>query len=260
MNPITIIVAEDEPLLRKTLVSQIQNTDELFQVICASNNGESVLQFMKNTQVPDIIITDIHMPVLDGIELINTVEKIYPSVKKIIISGYSEFEYARQALKMNVIDYLLKPVKKKDLEGLLSGLKIQIESKRSDLRSPTPLSKKQYSPEETVKSVAEFIKSNYYREISLEDIARQFNINAPHLSKIFLKFAGESPSKYIMSLRMNEAKHLLSLKKELTVKEVGEAVGYPDPFYFSRIFKQFTGMTPTEYKSRLANETDENRT
>src|SRR5690606_35603041 len=114
----------------------------------------------------------------------------YPEVKKIIISGFSEFEYARQALKMNVIDYLLKPLKKQELENLLSKLKMMFESERLSLKSPNPLSNRQYSPEDIVSAVAEFIKSNYSKDLSLEDIARQFNINAPHLSKIFLKYAG----------------------------------------------------------------------
>lgn len=251
MNPIRVVVAEDEPLLLKTLVHQIGQTDPSFQVVFSAQDGDSALRFIRNEQVPDVVITDIHMPVLDGIELIKAVERDYPAVKKIVISGYSEFEYAQQALKMNVLDYLLKPVKKQDLEDLLSRLKIKVAGERSSLKSLTSLSNRQYTAEEIVKSVSEYIKTNFAQEISLEDVARQFNVNAPHLSKIFLKYAGESPSKYIMTLRMNEAKHLLSLKKELSVKEIGEIVGYPDPFYFSRIFKQYTGMTPTEYKGRF---------
>ncbi len=251
MNEINIVIAEDEPLLLRTLVRQVQYADSLFKVVYAAPDGESALQFLQNHQVPDILITDIHMPVLDGIGLIKAVERAYPAIKKIIISGYSEFEYAQQALKMNVIDYMLKPVKKQDLEDLLSRLKIKIVGERSAMKSLIPLSNRQYNAEEIVKSVEEFIKTNYAGEISLEEISKRFNVNAPHLSKIFLKYAGESPSRYIMTLRMNEAKHLLSLKNELTVKEIGEAVGYPDPFYFSRMFKQFTGITPTEYKSRL---------
>ncbi|MUT68492.1 response regulator [Paenibacillus sp. NEAU-GSW1] len=251
MNPIHIIVAEDEPLLLKTLINQIQQIDRLFHVLFAAPDGDKVLKFMESTQVPDVIITDIHMPVVDGIELIKAVDRDYPGVKKIIISGYSEFEYAQQALKMNVGDYLLKPVKKQELESMLSKLKLTIEKERSALKSPKMLINRQYSPEEIVKAVAAFIKMNYKSELVLEDIARQFSINSSHLSKIFLKYTGEPPSKYIMSLRMNEAKHLLSLKQELTVKEIGEVVGYPDPFYFSRIFKQFTGTTPTDYKNQL---------
>ncbi|QJD84039.1 response regulator transcription factor [Cohnella herbarum] len=251
MNPIHFIVAEDEPLLLRTLVNQIQRVDPLFHIVHAAPDGESVLRFIENSQVPDVLITDIHMPVMDGIHLIGIIEKYYPSVKKVVISGYSEFEYARQALKNNVLDFLLKPVKKQDLEDLLSKIQILIESERTDLKSPMLLKNRQYSSEEIVKTVAQFIKTNYSKELSLEEMAKQFNVNAPHLSKIFLKYAGESPSKYIMSLRMNEAKQLLSLKKELSVKEVGEAVGYPDPFYFSRIFKQHTRMTPTDYRNRL---------
>lgn len=251
LNPIHVIVAEDEPLLLRTLASQIQRADALFQVVHAAGDGESALRFMERVQVPDILFTDIHMPVLDGIGLIRAVERDYPAVKKIVISGYSEFEYAHQALKMNVIDYLLKPLKIRELEGLLSRLKTSIESDRAALKSPSVLAGRQYSAEEIVRTVADFIKNNYSQELSLEEIARQFNVNASHLSKIFLKYNGEAPSKYIMSLRINEAKQLLSLKRGLSVKEIGEAVGYPDPYYFSRIFKQSTGMTPTEYKSRL---------
>lgn len=251
MKPIHFIVAEDEPLLLRTLVNQIQKTDHAFQVILAAADGESVLRFMESSQIPDVIITDIHMPVMDGISLLKAAERDYPAVKKVIVSGYSEFEYAQQALKLNVIDYLLKPVKKQELEDLLAKLKTRIEGERSSLKSPSLLANRQYSAEEMVRSVAEFIKMNYCHEISLEEIARQFNINASHLSRMFLKYIGEPPSKYILSLRINKAKQLLSLKKELSVKEIGETVGYPDPYYFSRIFKQLTGQTPTEYGNRM---------
>lgn len=251
MKPIHFIVAEDEPLLLRTLVRQIQQTDDRFQVILAAADGEAVLRFMETSQIPDVIMTDIHMPVMDGISLIKEVEKNYPSVKKIIVSGYSEFEYAHQALKHNVIDYILKPVKKQELENLLARLKSRIEGERTHLKSPSLLANRHYSAEEMVHAVADFIKTNYCREISLEEIARQFNVNAPHLSKMFVKYIGEPPTKYILSLRINKAKQLLSLKKELSIKEIGEAVGYPDPYYFSRIFKQITGLTPTEYASRM---------
>lgn len=251
MNPIHIVVAEDEPLLLRTLVHQIEGTDEVFRVILAATDGHSVLHFFENSQVPDAIITDIHMPVMNGLDLIKSVDRTYPKVKKVIISGYDEFEYAQQALRMNVHDYLLKPVKKRELDNLLAKLKMTIESERAALKSPSLLTNRQHSPEEIVKAAAAFIKDNYSRELSLEELARQFNMNGPHLSKLFSKYIGESPSRYIMSLRMNEAKHLLSLKKELSVKEVGAAVGYPDPFYFSRMFKQHNGMTPTEYKNSL---------
>jgi two-component system response regulator YesN len=104
------------------------------------------------------------------------------------------------------------------------------------------------NPEEIVHMVQNFMRENFKKDLSLEKIARNFNFNPSYLSKIFVKYSGEPPSKYLMSLRINEAKYLLTQHRNLSVKEVGEGVGYPDQFYFSRIFKQVTGVTPKEFQ------------
>ncbi|MBW7455644.1 AraC family transcriptional regulator, partial [Paenibacillus sepulcri] len=194
-------------------------------------------------------VTDIRMPVMDGMSLIKSMHLYYPRVRKIITSGYADFEYARSAMHYDVDEYLLKPIASEELKRVLTRIKTLIDHERSAFKenmkgSPNPGG----NPEEIVQLVQSFMRANFQQDLSMEQIARSFNFNASYLSKIFTKYAEEPPSKYLTSLRINEAKYLLTHHPNLTIKEVGERVGYPDQFYFSRIFKQVTGCTPKEFQ------------
>jgi two-component system, response regulator YesN len=105
-----------------------------------------------------------------------------------------------------------------------------------------------HSPEDIVTIIAQFIKENFAQEINLNSLAKSFNFNASYLSKLFKKYYAETPVKYLLNLRINEAKHLLRSRPELDIKAIGELVGYPDQFYFSRIFKHMTGKNPSEFR------------
>ena len=105
-----------------------------------------------------------------------------------------------------------------------------------------------YSTEEIARMVEVYIKENFAHEINFELIAQNFNFNSSYLSKLFTKHIGENPSKYLISLRINKAKYLLINQKELSVKEIGEIVGYPNQYHFSHMFKIFTGKSPANFK------------
>ncbi|HEX3048334.1 MAG TPA: helix-turn-helix domain-containing protein, partial [Bacillota bacterium] len=201
-------------------------------------------------------ITDIRMPVMDGLELLETVSIYYPYLKMVIISGYSEFEYAKQAIKYGVKDYLLKPLETEELRVALEKIRITIQSETSYFCQKITTDKNNSSTEEIVKTVAQFIKENYTQEINLNSLAKSFNFNASYLSKLFKKYRDETPVKYLLTLRINQAKHLLLSEPDLDIKKIGELVGYPDQFYFSRIFKHIAGKSPSEFreeKNRLRN-------
>jgi len=245
---IRIIVAEDEDLIRGSLVRKIESIDAALKVVGAAQDGREALELARIEQ-PDLLVTDIRMPVMDGMELIKSMHLYYPRVRKIITSGYADFEYARSALQYNVNEYILKPIAADELKRVLMRLKAQIDHERSAFKdsmkgTPSPGA----NPEEIVHLVQSFMRENFRQDLSMEQIARSFNFNASYLSKIFIKYAEEPPSKYLTSLRINEAKYLLTHHRNLTIKEVGERVGYPDQFYFSRIFKQVTGSTPKEFQ------------
>jgi two-component system response regulator YesN len=238
-NIFRVIVAEDEELILNNTVKKIHQTGFGFEVIAAVQNGKLALDKIEESS-PDVLITDIRMPVMDGLELIKNVALNYPYIKTIIISGFSEFEYAKQAMKYGVKDYLLKPLESEELKAALIGIKISLEADADFLQRQIQKDEdRDYSPEEIVSFIELFMKENFSQEI---------NLNASYLSKIYKKYREETPLKYLLNLRINRAKHLLLNNPELEIKTVGELVGYPDQFYFSRIFKHLTGKSPTEFR------------
>lgn len=246
---IRIVVAEDEDLIRNNLVRKIESFDSALQVVYAAQDGKSALQYIRDHSA-DLIVTDIRMPVMDGLELIKSLHSHYPHVRKIITTGYADFEYARQAVRYEASEYLLKPIKSGELQKAISRVQAAIENEKTKIQKSVEGLRSQgtVSSEDIVEQVQHFIRDNFTGDISLEEISRQFNFAPSYLSKIFIKHTGEPPSKYLISLRINEAKYLLANHPGLSVKEVAERVGYPDQFYFSRLFKQVTGCTPKEYQ------------
>ncbi|HEX7715377.1 MAG TPA: response regulator [Bacillota bacterium] len=247
---IKTVVAEDEELILNHIIKKIQQIDSGFVVVGAAQNGKQALEMIEEFS-PDLLLTDIRMPVIDGLELLKNVALNYPYIKTIVISGYSEFEYAKHAIKYGVHDYLLKPLEPEELRKTLAKIKISLEAEtdffKHRLPKNTPGSN---SPEEIMAIVIQFIKENFTREINLNSLAQNFNFNASYLSKLFKKYYEETPVKYLLNLRINEAKHLLRSRPELDIKAVGELVGYPDQFYFSRIFKHMTGKSPSEFREQ----------
>lgn len=509
----TVVVVEDEPKISRNIIKKIEQSDPMFQVIGSAQNGIEALSMIHSLQ-PDVIFTDIRMPQMDGLELIKQVKNQYTDKQIIILSGYNEFEYAQQAIKLGVTDYLLKPVEVKSLIEVLGAIKssldinirsierkmissdiqglnypsvssdlfedsrfsvfligigtlcgpmasntlrsfynklwddipwtsvlshvlntndewwildeqqpnhkfliilssdpshnhtaeqaLQLLNNLSELTEPyivnictdeqlnsytelynvaqklritfeqgfimrkstiiTPNILKiigqlpplfdavaqkrlaiiiqsndkgllqqelkqlfnkweqmQYpqrmlekglcqfirqcclqtafitelevnhieyelneklsnSPdlqsifeftirifdnilvtdkkdmdnvEDLVNRIKEYINSHFTEDISLSDISKKFNFSVPYITKVFKRYSGETFLQYLISLRINEAKRLIESQAETDIKKIGELVGYSDQHYFSRIFRNVTGMSPSEYKTRI---------
>ena len=245
----SVIVAEDEPLILNNLVKKISNLNMGFQVVGTADNGKTALKLVESYS-PDVVVTDIRMPVMDGLELLKIIYSRDPNIKKVVVSGYDDFKYAQQALKYEATDYLLKPLKSEQLIESFSRIRILLDSQRDTANRNILQLKENYSytPYEIAHLVEMYIKENYTKEINLDLISKNFNFTSNYLSKIFTKYIGKNPSKYLISLRINHAKHLLKNNKELSIKRIGELTGYPNQFYFSRIFKSVVGKSPAEYR------------
>ena len=217
-------------------------------------DGQSALNLIES-ELPHLVITDIRMPIMDGLELVKNIYFAYPSIKVIILSGFHEFEFARQAIKYAVNDYLLKPVTTEQLSTALTKIKLQLGFKFNFTLNLANSKSRNVTPEELVKAVELYIRTNYKNELTLEDIAKSLNFSSDYLSRIYKKSTGKSPLKYLIHLRINEAKRLLTTNLDLDIKTIGELVGYTDQYYFSRIFKQHTEHYPSEYRSLKQQET-----
>ncbi len=245
-NTYSVVIAEDEELLLKNLVNKVYSLNLGLHVAGTAQTGEQALEQIR-LHSPDILITDIHMPVVDGMELLRQVSEGYPNLKSIIISGYSEFEYAKKALKYGVSEYLLKPVNREQLKNALFKIITQLNQANSSI-STSPFIPSFSTKEETAEAIKEYIRVNYNKNINFEELLSQMNYSADYVTKIFSGIYGLSPVKYMISLRIHRAQHLLIHNPELTVQNIGELIGYTEVSYFSRIFKKYTGTSPGAFR------------
>lgn len=244
------IIVEDEALIRRNVSRKFRELDTRFEVIGEARNGQEALQLIEHS-VPDLVITDIQMPVMNGLELAKYLYFAYPHVKIVILSGYHEFEYARQAISYKVEDYLLKPLSEEQLRTLLDAMELKLGSAVDSLAHVSAVLDEQVKPQDIAEAVKLYLKQNYMHEITLQDMAGQMHFSVDYLGKCFKKVTGETPLKYMTGLRINEAKRMLVTHENMDIKTVGGAVGYSDSHYFSRIFKNKTGMYPSEYRLQL---------
>ncbi|MCU6735368.1 response regulator transcription factor [Diplocloster agilis] len=239
----TVIVVEDEKLIMKNIIKNIERANTSFEVVATASNGEEAWELVQEYQ-PNVVFTDIRMPVMDGLELIQRIRKKYDFIACVVLSGYDDFTYAREAIKNQAVDYLLKPVNLEELTGVLARIEQELLAKQEKLTGYDSYRK----PEEIVDLVIEYIHQHYMQTIDLSEISSQFGFSMSYLTKIFTRQMEMPPTKYIREYRINLAKQLLR-NQSLSISEVGELVGYPDQFHFSKIFKQVTGKSPSEYRS-----------
>lgn len=242
------IIAEDEHLIRQNLIKKINSLSIPLELVGEASNGKDAISIVGELY-PELVITDIKMPQTDGLEVIKYIHENHPHIKTMILSGYNDFTYAQSALKYGVKDFLLKPVKLEELNTALQNILILLDSENKGISSFSidPYSLK---PENLIKLMENYLRSNYSSITSLNKISDKFGFTNEYLSKIFKKHIGETPIKYITKIRINEAKLLLINQPDLEVHKVGELVGYKDAFYFSRVFKSNVGIYPSEYRTK----------
>jgi two-component system, response regulator YesN len=242
-----VLLVEDEQWVRKGLRKSIEKAELGFEVAGEAMDGAAALQLMEELG-PDLLVTDIKMPGMDGIELIKNAFFAYPGTAAIIVSGFGDFEYAQKAIKYEVKDFLLKPVTDEALAAALAAVRIKLDAGSRQAPRNLPKGGLLSNQEEIAGIVELYLRENFRSDIRLGELAQELGITADYLGKAFKKSRGETPLKHLIRLRMNEAKQLLLARPELEVSAVGQLVGYEDQFYFSRAFKVHVGVYPSEYR------------
>jgi two-component system response regulator YesN len=187
---------------------------------------------------PDIVITDIQMPRMDGLKMIEQAKALGAPCIYVILSGYSEFEYARKGLQLGVTDYLLKPVTISVVKELLA--------KFADSDEPEQETGQGQVYSHIVQGMLDAVEKNCGMSLSLESFAETYHMTPEYISNLFAREVGTSFSNYKKQARLEKAK-LLLLTTEMKVYEVACAVGYPDQKYFSRVFKEYTGVSAKQF-------------
>ena len=254
-----VFLAEDEVIVREALRDSIPWESCGFLFSGEASDGETALEMVRTIR-PDLVLTDIRMPFMDGLTFARHVREELPETKIIFISGYDDFEYARQAIEMQADQYLLKPVTRtKLIEALKTtrarieeeqhrrALLLQLTQEESTVQPDTPFEKT--GSGEIVEDALRYIDAHFCEEdISLHAVAKAVNVSANYLSAVFGQRVGSSFVEYLTEKRIRQAKQLLRQTNKRS-GEIAFAVGYRDPRYFSSVFKKQQGCTPSEYRS-----------
>ncbi len=240
-----VLLVDDEYYVRQSLLRRIRNLEnEDFKVIGEAENGEEALDMLRKHDI-QLVVTDIRMPVMDGLDLTRKILEQYPHILTVILTGYADFEYARKALRYGAFDYLLKPVSEESLDNLLSRARTRL----SELYELPEDEKNNMSGEEYVQLAIRYLNEHYMEDIDISLMASELGFHSAYLTRLFGRYAGVTPLKYLTNLRIQEAKRLL-LDTSLPISVVGERVGYPDQFHFSKTFRKATGVNPSAFRKQ----------
>ena len=246
---IRVLVVDDERLVRKGMVSGVDWHSLGCMVVGEAANGREGLEcFYKYS--PDLIITDIRMPKMDGIQMISQLREDNVNTDVIFLTAYNEFSYAQKAIKLLAADYILKPFEDGELEESILAIKDKIIDKKKINNDMDKIEIQIKSGDKSgyVIEAMDYIENNYYDfDLSVDSVAEKLDISCSHLSRIFKKETNCTVLSYITQYRIQKAKLLLSDHRN-KVYEVSNLVGYRDNTYFSSIFKKTTGISPSEYQ------------
>ena len=243
----SILIVEDEYLVRQGIRSLVDFKSYQVGPINEAENGLIAWQMIQEEQ-PDILLTDINMPQMNGIQLAGLVKEAYPDTHIVFLTGYDEFDYALSALKLGADDYLLKPFSKEDVEEMIAKVvkKLSLEHKSRHLKELVQESQ----ASELGKRIEAHLDDS---EFSLKSLAQELGFSPNHLSLLIKKELGIPFQDYLVQVRIKQAK-LLLLTTDLKIYEIAERCGFEDINYFSQRFKHQVGQTPRQFRKGEGNQ------
>ncbi len=252
-----VMIVDDESNTLDMLAGYIKAADLGFHVVAKALGAEDALFYFKMS-VPDLVITDIKMPVTDGLALLQQMRQGGWQGCAAVITGHGDFSYAQQAIRLNVFEYILKPFFPEDIaalltrtQGILNRERLLNDAVRNEFETQAKnveLLEEDGRLPAFIHQAMVFIKEHYAEPLTLTQVARHVAVNPVYLSSCFTKYCGENFLEHITNYRITKSKELLERTNQ-QIQEVANQVGYIDVAYFSRIFRRVTGQTPSAFRS-----------
>jgi two-component system, response regulator YesN len=263
-----LLIVEDVKTVREAISLSIDWASLGIVLAGTAENGAEALERIEEWK-PDILLTDIGMPRMNGIDLITHVMGNRPDTKCIILSGLNEFEHARQALKLHVMDYVLKPVDPDEIRRVVRRAADMIRKEREEregLDMASQLAKEKLpnlteqlpltelggnaKKKKLVDQALEYVRQHFLqRELSLSDIAYHIGLSEKYLNQIFKQVTGLTLNHTVIRMRMEAAADLLR-DPNTKIYEICDQIGYADQDHFRESFKKQYGLTPTEFRNK----------
>lgn len=243
-----VVIADDEPFVREGLKSLIDWEKIGVRLVGDFENGKDLIGNLP-VLLPDIVITDIQMPSVSGLQIAKYISENYKNVIVILLTAYSKFQYAKEAIEYGVKHYVVK----NDLLDELPLILAKIVSENAESENQSDLNNDDAYIENcayVIQNIEKYIEENLDKKLSLTDIAESIHMNKSYISRMFKEKAGENLFDYINKRKIEKAKQLIK-NNELRMYEIALNVGMEDTAYFSRVFKKYEGISPSEYQKEL---------
>jgi YesN/AraC family two-component response regulator len=249
-----VLVAEDELIERKMLCKSLKKHLGDFCDIYESRNGREAIAIVEKEQ-PQIAILDIEMPGVNGLQVSSRIRELGINCAIVFATGFDSFAYAKHAISVQAVEYLLKPYKEQEL---IDAVEMAMQSVSHRLTMPARPTEARTEPEPTQteeigrlhlirEEIRDYIEAHYMEDISMQCAAAAMRYAETYFSKLFKQCFQMNFSAYLNEFRVEKAKAMM-LDPRINVKDIGIACGYSDSNYFARVFKRITGQTPSEYR------------
>ena len=239
MRKLRVLLVDDEIMIREGFKKLFDWETHGCTVAGEAADGMEALAKIDSLN-PDIVIMDINIPIMNGLKVIKMSRIKHPDTAFIIVSGYDDFSYCREALRLKITDYILKPVNYEEFGTCIDNLKISMYMENV---SQEP----EEQEERIINSITRFIQEHLAEEMSLSVLSEEFHMNPQYISQLFKNEIGVGFLAYLTSIRMEKAKKLL-LSTSLSIGEIAEQSGYGDYRVFTKVFKKSEGITPSQYR------------
>ncbi|MCI7801993.1 MAG: response regulator [Floccifex porci] len=239
MKKLNVLLVDDEIIIRQGFIKLFDWQAHDCQVIGQASDGLEALSKIDELK-PDIVIMDINIPIMNGLKVIELSRIKHPDTAFVIVSGYDDFSYCRQALKLKITDYILKPVNYEEFGNCIDNLKISLfESKKEN--------KDSQQKDRMIVSITKYLQNHLQEDVSLNVLAQEFHLNAQYISQLFKSEIGVGFLTYLTNIRIEHAKKLL-LSTDDAISDISDQCGYNDYRVFTKVFKKKEGITPSQFR------------
>lgn len=239
MKKLRVLLVDDEIMIREGFKKLFDWEAHECVVVGEAADGMEAITKIDEEQ-PDIVIMDINIPIINGLKVIQLSRVKYPSMAFMIVSGYDDFSYCREALRLQITDYILKSVNYEEFGSCIDRLKISLYNNEVKEK---PVVKK----ERVITGITKYMQEHLSEDVSLHILSEEFHLNSQYISQLFKNEIGLNFLTYLTNIRMEHAKKLL-LSTSLSIAEVSEQSGYGDYRVFTKVFKKSEGITPSQYR------------
>lgn len=239
MKKLRVLLVDDEIMIREGFKHLFDWEAHDCQVVGEAADGMEAMNQIDALQ-PDIVIMDINIPIMNGLKVIQRSRMKHPEIAFVIVSGYDDFSYCREALRLKITDYILKPVNYEEFGACIDNLKIAL------FRQQLPQEETQ-GEERPIMTITRYLQEHLSEDISLSILAEEFHLSAQYISQLFKSEIGVNFLAYLTNIRMERAKKLL-LSTALSIGEISEQLGFGDYRVFTKVFKKSEGVTPSQYR------------